>query len=84
MGRRSRRARDRFKGAGVLLADKPVGPTSHDVVARARRILGCSRIGHTGALDPLASGLMVLCVGEATKLSPYLTHESKRYTTTVT
>lgn len=83
MGRRSRRARDRFKGAGVLLVDKPVGPTSHDVVARARRILGCSRIGHTGTLDPLASGLMVLCVGEATKLSPYLTHESKRYTTTV-
>ncbi|MDT8340191.1 MAG: tRNA pseudouridine(55) synthase TruB [Longimicrobiales bacterium] len=65
--------------AGVLLVDKPVGPTSHDVVVRARRALGERRIGHTGTLDPFASGLLVLCVGPATRLSPYLTGLDKEY-----
>ena len=51
---------------GLLVVDKPVGPTSHDVVARVRRALGERRIGHTGTLDPLASGVLPLVVGRAT------------------
>ena len=53
---------------GVIRVDKPTGPTSHDIVARARRALGVRRIGHTGTLDPFASGLLLLCVGPATRL----------------
>ena len=68
---------------GVLAVDKPVGPTSHDVVARARRALGTRRVGHTGTLDPLASGLLLLCVGPATRLSQFLVGRDKRYRTTV-
>lgn len=64
---------------GILPVDKPVGPTSHDVVARARRALGTRKVGHTGTLDPFASGLLLLCVGSATRLSPYLTHLDKTY-----
>lgn len=64
---------------GVLLVDKPVGMTSHDVVARARRILGHRGIGHAGTLDPLASGLLVLLIGEATKVSDYLLNGDKGY-----
>lgn len=64
---------------GVLPVDKPEGPTSHDVVAAARRALGLRRIGHTGTLDPFASGLLLLCVGPATRLAEYLTGLSKRY-----
>jgi tRNA pseudouridine55 synthase len=64
---------------GVLPVDKPEGPTSHDVVARVRRTLGERRIGHTGTLDPFASGLLVLCLGPATRLSEYLTGMDKRY-----
>ncbi|NIP58321.1 MAG: tRNA pseudouridine(55) synthase TruB, partial [Gemmatimonadetes bacterium] len=64
---------------GVLPVDKPVGPTSHDVVARARRALDTGRIGHTGTLDPFASGLLLLCVGPATRLSEYLTALEKSY-----
>lgn len=65
--------------SGVLVIDKPSGPTSHDVVARLRRALGTRRIGHAGTLDPMASGVLVVLVGEATKLAPYLTAEDKRY-----
>ena len=64
---------------GVLVVDKPVGPTSHDVVGKARRKLGTRRVGHAGTLDPMASGVLVLLVGEATKLGPYLTAHAKRY-----
>lgn len=64
----------------VLLYDKPVGPTSHDIVARMRRELGERRIGHTGTLDPFASGLMLLCVGYATRIAEYLTGLPKSYT----
>lgn len=64
---------------GVLPVDKPEGPTSHDIVGRARRALGERRIGHTGTLDPFASGLLLLCVGPATRLSQYLTGEDKEY-----
>ncbi|WP_437683739.1 tRNA pseudouridine synthase B [Sorangium sp. So ce131] len=68
---------------GVLVIDKPSGPTSHDVVARLRRLLGVKRIGHAGTLDPMASGVLVVLVGEATKLAPYLTAQDKRYTARV-
>ncbi|MEE2755788.1 MAG: tRNA pseudouridine(55) synthase TruB [Myxococcota bacterium] len=64
---------------GLILIDKPSGPTSFDVVARVRRSLGVKRVGHTGTLDPLASGLMGILVGRATKLSPYLTMADKGY-----
>ena len=63
----------------VLPVDKPAGPTSHDVVAAARRALGIKRIGHTGTLDPFASGLMLLCVGSATRVAEYLTDLPKTY-----
>jgi tRNA pseudouridine55 synthase len=56
---------------GVLLVDKPEGPTSHDLVAMARRALAIRRVGHTGTLDPFASGLLLLCVGRATRLVEY-------------
>jgi tRNA pseudouridine55 synthase len=64
---------------GVLPVDKPQGPTSHDVVAAARRALGIRRIGHTGTLDPFATGLLLLCVGQATRLAEYLSGLSKSY-----
>lgn len=65
--------------AGVLPVDKPEGPTSHDVVAAARRALRERRIGHTGTLDPFASGLLLLCVGAATRIAQYLTGLPKTY-----
>lgn len=68
---------------GVLPVDKPSGPTSHDVVARARRALDIRKIGHTGTLDPFASGLLLLCVGSATRLAEYLTGLDKTYRATV-
>jgi tRNA pseudouridine55 synthase len=64
---------------GVLPVDKPAGPSSHDVVAAARRALGERRIGHTGTLDPFATGLLLLCVGPATRLAEFLTGLDKRY-----
>lgn len=68
---------------GVLVVDKPTGPTSHDVVTLARRALGVSRIGHTGTLDPMASGVLPLVVGRATRLAQYLTAGWKDYDATV-
>jgi tRNA pseudouridine55 synthase len=64
---------------GLLLIDKPAGVTSHDVVAVARRAVGERRIGHAGTLDPFATGLLVLLVGRATRLLPYLDGEPKVY-----
>lgn len=64
---------------GLLLIHKESGMTSHDVVAKARRVLKTKAIGHTGTLDPMASGLMVLLVGEATKLSQYILEQNKAY-----
>ena len=64
---------------GLLIIDKPVGPTSHDVVARARRALGERRIGHTGTLDPMASGVLPLVVGRATRLARFLSAAEKSY-----
>ncbi len=59
--------------------DKPLGLTSFDVVARARKILGIKKIGHTGTLDPLATGVLILCVGDSTKLVQFLTADRKDY-----
>ena len=64
---------------GVIVIDKPRGPTSHDVVAQLRRALGTRGVGHAGTLDPMASGVLVALVGEATKLGPYLTAHDKHY-----
>ena len=68
---------------GLLLVDKPAGITSHDVVATARRALGVRRVGHGGTLDPFATGLLVLLVGRATRLLPYLEGEPKVYAATI-
>ncbi|HET7291549.1 MAG TPA: tRNA pseudouridine(55) synthase TruB [Vicinamibacteria bacterium] len=56
----------------MLVVDKPEGPTSHDVVDRVRRTLGLRRVGHTGTLDPFATGVLPVCVGKATRLAPFL------------
>jgi tRNA pseudouridine55 synthase len=64
---------------GLIVVDKPTGPTSHDVVARMRRVLAERRIGHTGTLDPNASGVLPLVVGRATRLAKFLSGEQKRY-----
>ncbi|MNS79904.1 tRNA pseudouridine synthase B [compost metagenome] len=64
---------------GLLLVDKPSGISSHDVVARLRRILGTKAVGHSGTLDPMASGLMVCLINEGTKLSQYILEGDKGY-----
>lgn len=64
---------------GVIVVDKPQGPTSHDIVAEARRALQTRRIGHTGTLDPLATGVLPLVLGQATRLSQFLTGAPKGY-----
>jgi tRNA pseudouridine55 synthase len=68
---------------GVLLVDKPAGPTSHHVVERVRRALGERRVGHTGTLDPFATGLLALCVGRATRLARFLSAGDKVYLASV-
>lgn len=64
---------------GVLVVDKPAGPTSHDVVARIRRVLGLARVGHTGTLDPLATGVLPLVIGQACRLAQFLSAADKEY-----
>lgn len=64
---------------GVLVINKPAGWTSHDVVARARTLLGMSKVGHTGTLDPAATGVLVLCLGRATRIAEYLMSADKAY-----
>ena len=64
---------------GLLILDKPAGPTSHDVVARMRRTLREKRIGHTGTLDPAATGVLLLVVGRATRLAKFLSASDKAY-----
>jgi tRNA pseudouridine55 synthase len=64
---------------GLLVVDKPSGPTSHDVVARMRRVLGERRIGHTGTLDPAATGVLPLVLGRATRLARFLSDAKKSY-----
>jgi len=64
---------------GVLIIDKPAGMTSHDVVARVRKIIGERRVGHTGTLDPFATGVLVLLVGRATRIAQFLSGAEKEY-----
>jgi tRNA pseudouridine55 synthase len=68
---------------GVLPIDKPAGLTSHDVVARVRRLTGEGRVGHAGTLDPMATGLLVVLIGAYTRLAPYLTAATKSYEATI-
>lgn len=68
---------------GFLIIDKPKDWTSHDVCQKAKRLLQERRIGHTGTLDPLATGIMILCVGEMTKVVKYLTDHDKTYEATI-
>ena len=68
---------------GFLVIDKPQGMTSHDVVAKVRRGTGVRRIGHTGTLDPMATGVLVLCIGTATRLSEYVMDSRKVYEATI-
>lgn len=67
------------EAAGLLLVDKPEGPSSHDMVEVVRRAMGARRVGHSGTLDPFASGLLLLCVGWATRLAEYLIPLPKVY-----
>ena len=64
---------------GILIIDKAAGMTSHDVVSRVRRVLGTKRVGHTGTLDPFATGVMVILVGKATRLAQFLDKDTKEY-----
>lgn len=73
----------RMAGSGVLVVDKPQGPTSHDVVWRLRKALGTRAVGHCGTLDPMATGVLVVAIGEGTKLVPWLTAGEKGYEATV-
>jgi tRNA pseudouridine55 synthase len=66
---------------GVILLDKPTGKTSNAVLQRIKWLLSAKKAGHTGSLDPLATGLLPLCFGQATKVSEYLLHSHKKYTT---
>jgi tRNA pseudouridine55 synthase len=68
---------------GALIIDKPEGITSHDVVARVRRIMGTRRVGHAGTLDPFATGVLVVCIGPATRLVQFLVGLDKEYIATV-
>ena len=68
---------------GVLLVDKAAGRTSHDVVARVRWLLGTKKVGHAGTLDPMATGLLVLGVGQGTRLLTYLVGLDKTYEATI-
>src|SRR6187397_3061592 len=70
--------------SGVLLVDKDPGMTSHDVVAVARRCLNMKKIGHCGTLDPMATGMLILVVGNATRIQDLLMSEDKEYTGTAT
>src|SRR4030067_843602 len=77
--------RDQIKNivSGVLVIDKPIGLTSHDVVQVIRRGTGIRRAGHTGTLDPRASGVLVVLIGPAVRLSEYVSASDKRYQATI-
>jgi len=68
---------------GVVIIDKPSGKTSHDVVAEIRKVLGIKKVGHTGTLDPLATGVLPVCINEATKMVPFFENHSKDYRATM-
>lgn len=69
--------------SGILLVDKPQGITSHDVVARTRRLAGTRRVGHAGTLDPMATGLLILGINSSTRLLTYLVGQDKEYLATI-
>ena len=69
--------------SGLVIVDKPGGMTSHDVVARIRRLAGTRRVGHAGTLDPMATGVLVVGVEKATRLLGYLTLTEKEYAATI-
>lgn len=69
--------------SGILIVDKPVGWTSHDAVARVRRLLRMKRVGHTGTLDPFATGVLVILLGRATRLAQFLSGAEKEYDATI-
>ena len=76
--------RRRFRGrsvSGIVVIDKPTGASSNDVLQRVKRLYGAAKAGHTGSLDPLATGVLPVCLGEATKLSQYLLDSDKSYRT---
>jgi len=68
---------------GVLLIDKPAGITSFDVIRKLKRITGIKKIGHTGTLDPFATGLLPICIGKATRFAQYIVSEEKHYQATM-
>ena len=76
-------AAPRYEIDGLLIVDKPSGWTSHDVIARMRRLTGIRRIGHAGTLDPLATGVLPLGIGQGTRVLEYVTEAEKTYTATV-
>lgn len=80
MGRRSRKGR---RVNGILLLDKPAGMTSNGALQEAKKIFEAAKAGHTGSLDPLATGVLPICFGEATKFSQFLLEANKRYLTTI-
>lgn len=69
--------------SGILIVNKHVGVTSHDIVGRVRRLFGTRRVGHTGTLDPLASGVLVVLIGRAAKAAEFLSADQKRYRATL-
>jgi len=69
--------------SGLIIVDKPGGMTSHDVVARIRKLAGTRRVGHAGTLDPMATGVLVIGVEKATRLLGYLTLTEKEYAATI-
>jgi tRNA pseudouridine55 synthase len=75
--------RRRVPLSGILVVDKPPGVTSHDVVDAVRRVTGQRRVGHAGTLDPMATGVLLLCLGQATRVSEYLMAGRKRYRATI-
>ncbi len=79
MGRRRNKGRDI---SGILVIDKYQGASSNDVLQRVKRLFGAAKAGHTGSLDPLATGVLPICLGEATKFSQYLLDSDKSYRTT--
>lgn len=79
MSRPRKRGRDIH---GVFLLDKPQGMSSNDILQKVKRIFQANKAGHTGALDPLATGMLPICLGEATKFSQFLLDSDKRYLVT--
>jgi len=80
MARRKKRGRDVH---GILLLDKPAGGSSNQMLQRVKRLYGANKAGHTGSLDPLATGMLPICFGEATKISAFLLEADKGYETTL-